>query len=262
MDISEQLEFFRTRFGRVCTKADIDVFRADLVRLNLDVMSAALRQSLEAATAAKRAPRDVRASVLAQYNRIVASQAQLFPVFFVFESAWRSLVAARLDALYQTGDWWHPIRDLVAAGREPSASMRLAGTVTTREVVITIVHILKAPGVRPGSLQTTYELLSAGTLGALERIIERNWSPVAQVLANRSADGRMTLETFKASYRLVREARNEMFHHRRVSDRREVLKAAETLLGALDMDLAARIADIRGAEVPLDLLRSARVRPG
>lgn len=67
---------------------------------SLDVLSGVLKQAEAAALSAKKTTRDARGAVMAHYERGVAQLAQLFPVFFVFESAWWTFAVAALRGIY------------------------------------------------------------------------------------------------------------------------------------------------------------------
>jgi hypothetical protein len=250
MTAAEQLEFFRTRFGRVVSRLQLEVFSADLARLNLDVMSAALKQTAATATAVNRPPKDVRLAVLAHYERMAASIAQLFPVFFVFESAWRSFVAAGLSEIYGNDEWWHGVRDAVERGADTSGVTAFSGRPASAELVRTVTHVLDGIGGRIGRLSTTYELVQEASLGHLSKLIEGHWRDIASGMNGRAALGPLTWGKFEPLFRRVRRARNDAYHHRVISDRADVVAAAESLLDLLDIHLGSRAAAIDAAVLP------------
>lgn len=250
MTADQQLEYYRTRFGRLITRSQLQQFSSDLARCNLDVMSAALKQAAAAATSSGRPPRDVRLAVLSQYDRIAASITQLFPVFFVFESAWRSYVAAGLDAVYGSGDWWHVLRDLVAQGADTSAIASLGGRPVSAELVRTVVHALGGVAGGCGRLASTYEFVEEASLGHLEKLIQGHWSALGAGLNQGTALGPPTWGRFESTFRRVRRARNDAYHHRVVADRATVVAAAEQLLDLLDVHLGTRVASISGVALP------------
>lgn len=251
MTSDQQLLFYRHRFGRTMTPTDLALFERDLETCNLDVMSGALRQAEAAAQAAAKPPRDVRGAVLAQYDRGAAKLSQLFPVFFVFESAWRSFVAATLRASYGDDQWWHEIRDAVAQGADVDDISLLNGRPAAAELVRTIAHAL-AGTTTCGNLSTTYELLEVCGLHHVGKLIEFHWSIVADRLnlaASSAVSGR---SGFDALFQRVRRARNDAYHHRVVAGRSEVLLAAEQLMDLLDVHLGARLERV-AAQTPSPL---------
>jgi hypothetical protein len=257
MQADRQLEFYRTRFGKMPSKLQLDIFKTDLARLNLDVMSAALKQAEAVVQATKRPPRDVRLAVLAQYDRVLASIGQLFPVFFIFESAWRSYAAARLSLIYGRDDWWHGVRDAVAQKKDPRTVTRL-GTLPARTEVLVIVSRILAPIQAPGGLSSTYDLMAEATLGQVERLIGRHWTDMSSPFSSPAGSVAMTSGRFEALFAKVRRARNDAYHHRTVSDRAGTVSAAEQLLDLLDLHLGDRVAAVSATQLPSLAFRTVK----
>lgn len=249
MQAEAQLDFYRTRFGRVPTRVQIDQFRADLARVNLAVMAAALRQTERIALDRKRPPQDVRLAVLGQYDRLVASVGQLFPVFFAFESAWRSYASARLSLIYGSEHWWHGVRDALASNRHLSTVARLNGRTAIPEVVTVVSRILNASPQRD-RLMTSYDLIEEATIGQVEKLIERHWSDMASPFSSTTSLGNPTSAAFLALFSRVRKARNQAYHHRLVPNASAAVSAAEDLLDLLDVHLGTRVAPIAAAQLP------------
>lgn len=261
MDSVEQVRFFRSRLGRILPGLQADLFAADLTRANLDVMDAALKQVAAAATAAGSPPRDARAAVWAEYDRRLAEIAQLFPVFFTFESAWRSLMAVLLAGHYGADDWWQPIRASVLAGRPASTVAMLGGAPARPEVVDTVARMLRPMGRSLAHVSGSYGLLQAGTLGNVETLIERHWSTVRSALRTTTAVGSPTLAQFMVMFGRVRNARNDAYHHRVVAQRVRVVAAAETLLDLVDVHLGdhvVRVEAVHPAPFTLQVGREPR----
>lgn len=242
----QQVEFFRTRLGRIQTRLELQAFQTDLARMNLDVMWAALKATEAVAQQTKRAPKDPRAAVLAQYERIAATISQLFPVFFIFESAWRPYVAARLLLIHGGEGWWHAVRDAVAGGGDPFLVSTLGRQPARTEVVKTLVHILGAAS-QAGRLNTTYELMEEASLSHLELLIDRHWTEMSHPFSRTVALGPIRSQQFAALFKRVRRARNDAYHHRVVSNRGDVLEAAEQLVDLLDIHLETRVKSIANA---------------
>lgn len=245
----QQVEFFRNRLGRIPSRLEQQAFQTELARLNLNVMWAALKATEAVAQQTKRAPKDPRAAVLAQYERIAAAIAQLFPVFFIFESAWRPYVAARLLLIHGGEGWWHDVRDAVARGDDPYAVSTLGTRPARTEVVKSLVHILGALS-QPGRLNTTYELVEEASLSHLEFLIDRHWTEMSHPFSRTIALGTATSQQFGALFKRVRRARNDAYHHRVVSDRAAVLAAAEQLVDLLDIHLETRVMGITNSGLP------------
>lgn len=247
---ADQLQFFRTRFGKKPSRLEEQEFQEDLSRLNLDFMQVALLETAAIATRQNRPPRDVRRTILDRYERLVALDAQLFPVFFIFESAWRTVLAGALDAIYGADDWWHPVRDAVERGADTAMVNSFNGIRVAPEVVRTLNHILgKAPGAL-ANVVSTYDLLELATLFDIGKLIERHWSDLTPVMNAQLAGGPPRWAAFDALFRRIRHARNAAFHHRVVADRAAVAAAAERLLDVIDVHLGARVLALQQVVVP------------
>jgi hypothetical protein len=74
-------------------------------------------------------------------------ESALFPVLFLFETAFRSYSVARLESIYQTDEWWRPIHSALSVGADVRQIKRLNGVHVSRATVRTVEHILTDPEV-------------------------------------------------------------------------------------------------------------------
>lgn len=248
MQPSDLAEFFRTRLGATQTRSQIELFDGDLMRSNLDLMQASLREA-RAIVANAGAPRNARDAVVAIYHVKLAELSQLFPIFFLFESAYRSFTAARLSAVYGDDQWWRPVRDALDMDRDLRTLHHLGNLSARRDVVDTVAHIFKGMGHGASGVSTSYDLLSGGTLAHVERLIGGHWSAIEQVLRQDPARPRLTGSTFTDLFKVVRNARNDAYHHRSVQQRMRVVAIVEQLLDMLDMNLGTHLTTVHQAPV-------------
>lgn len=248
MDASAQATFFGNKLGATLPPLRIAAFERDLLTANLALMDAALQQVAATARTVGASPRDARAAVWAEYDRRVADIQRLFPVFFTFESAWRTLSAAVLRQRYGGDDgWWHPVRAAMAAGSGVSRVGYLGGVPARNEVVRRVENILRnQPTADLHRMATSYDLLEVCTLGDVSWMIDRHWSAVASTFSATALPA-PTSAIFADLFRRVREARNDAYHHRPVSDGQKVIAAAERLLDLVDVHLGARVATTSSA---------------
>lgn len=257
---SEQLEFFKTKLGKTQPKLPLGLFEKDIMRCNLDVLWAALKAEESFVQRMKRANPDSRAAVLRNYHVTSALIAQLYPVFFVFESAWRTYVATCLDEIYGTDDWWHGVRDLVAQGADPM-SVATLGRLPARSLVTKEVGYILSTVALPSGLESTYALTNHATMKSLEILIDSHWREMSVPFTATMSLGKPTSSVFQALFKRVRDARNQAFHQRVVTDRGAAVKAAEQLMDLLDVHLGDRVKAIAEATVaPLEftVIREAR----
>ena len=246
MNARQQADFFRTQLGSSLPPLQVREFEADLLHVNLNVMDAALQQVAATARTAGKPPRSARGAVWASCNRSVAEINQLFPVFFIFESAWRAVLSEVLKARYGGSDtWWHPIR--AAMHSDGRGITSLEGAQVSNDVVRRVVNMLKRQNAAQlSTLTSSYNLIEASILSDVEWLIERHWSMVAS-LFSLSLDPRPTSSQFTALFKRVREARNDAYHHRIVSNRQRAVDAAEKLLDLINVHLGSQATAIAAA---------------
>lgn len=244
MTESELLAFYQHRLGRLITRQQLQIFEADVSRLNHNVLAAALRATEAFATKFNRPPQNPRQAVLAHYERLSSAIAQLFPVFYLFESSFRPYVAKRLVVIHGGEGWWHEVRDQVSHDPSPPQVTTLGNKPARGEVVRTLAHALRAIPSRD-DLTTTYELLELATLGHLEALIDLHWTDMSTPFS-----GATTSSEFRQLFAKVRKARNDAYHHRVVADRNGVVSAAERLVDLLDVHLGNRLTGMANVQLP------------
>jgi len=249
MNPGDLLETFRVRLGATQSNVQVTLFQADLMRANLDVMKAALRE-VQSIAASAGTPRNARDAVIARYNARLAEISQFFPVFFIFESAFRSFTAARLALAYGDDQWWRPVRDAVVQGRDPLRLHRLGTLPARRDVVDTVAHLVRSMGQNAAGITTCYDLLEGGTLAHVERLIASHWSVIDSALRQPLVPGPITASGFGDLFRIVRHARNDAYHHRMIGNRARAIGIVERLVDMLDISLAARIQALDAAKIP------------
>lgn len=251
MTAAQQVQVFRDGLGTVLPSLQVDVFAADLLRTNLNVMDAALKAVAATVRAAGKPPRDARAAVWAEYHRRVAEVAQLLPVLFTFESAWRTVSAEVLKARYGGVDgWWHPVRAAMHPGGRAAPVPALGGVPARSDVVRRVERMLSmVGGPVQATLSSSYDLLEAGSLKDVEWLVDAHWSTFASTFSPAAIGGPPTSAQFGALFRRVRLARNDAYHHRTVSDRQKVVDAAERLLDLVDVHLGDRVAATTGSRL-------------
>ncbi|WP_156527612.1 hypothetical protein [Bradyrhizobium stylosanthis] len=241
------LNIFNTRLGRVPMRAESELFAADLARTSHELLEPALRE-LAAKAATSPLGRDLRDQTLAVFHRKLAEQSRLFPLFFIFETAFRAFVAARMETIYRRDDWWRPIEAEIAANRNPTALSTLYGVRVPRDMVRTVEHILReAASTRRHTFSTGYQVIAAGTMAHVGKLIEQHWAEMVSVFnsAHRvRPQGRMTSSEFRQHFTLVRHARNDLYHHRAVPRQTRVVEVIDELISMLDLDLGKIYAEL------------------
>ena len=251
---STLLAFFRERLAGTPTRAQVEAFEADLARSSHELMHAAL---LEMRASGFQDPirGNFRGRALAVYERKLAEQARLFPIFFILETAYRAFVAARLEAVYGTDNWWVPVRDGIAAGLDVRFLTAINGRSMSKSTIRTIEHLMrKAGSVECGTFRTGYDVVAAGSMAHVGQLLGQHWSAMLGPMnpGHRARHhGRLTSGEFTQLFDKVRNARNTIYHHRSLSGQARVVEIAEELLELLDIDLGSAFERIDAARLGL-----------
>ncbi len=250
------IKFFKRYLPFTPTPEQVEVFTADLSLVSPYLMEAALVEIKEGAQGTKpETASDWRPAVFKIYNRKIAEHGQLFSVFHTFETAFRSTVAVTLEQHFQEKRWWRPIYDAVKA-RRPIKQIRIGSITIPNNKANTIVEIIKAiDGDRfqrdlVGHFGNGFQFLEASDLHHTARLIEDHWSvfsPRFQRPARPPETGmnRLSLDHFKQKFKVVSDARNDIYHHKSVARMSNVVLHAEDLLDYLNYSLRFVCSKIR-----------------
>lgn len=106
----------------------------------------------------------------------------------------------------------------------------------------------------------TYDLLEAGTLGHVGRLIAANWTEIEPTF-HRDGHPPLTASNFRDQFNKVRLARNDAYHHRMIAGRSKVVATAERLLDLLDAHLGNRVDALQNAPIqPLAFTTAVEAR--
>jgi hypothetical protein len=180
----------------------------------------------------------------------VAEHAQLFPVFHCFETAFRSTVAVTLERHYRHARWWRGIYEAMKRGDKSKSVTRIGAAVVTRHAAYRIGQIVSAIEGEPfhrnviNSLNNGYEFLEECDLAHTLQLIECNWSVFSSLFSGQLP---LTQKDFSAKFDKVRDARNDVYHHKSVANRPDAVAAAEELLDRLGFSLGFVCREIQAA---------------
>ncbi|HXW48602.1 MAG TPA: hypothetical protein VEK31_04080 [Xanthobacteraceae bacterium] len=185
-------------------------------------------------------PADWRPLIFQIYNRKVAEHAQLFPIFHTFETAFRSTVAVTLEDHYHHARWWRGIYNQLRNGNSATSITQIGGVPIPSHAAHRIGQIMMAidgdqwqRNIVSG-LKNGYQFVEWCDLGHIRQLIEEHW----RVFSPRFAQPkRLTLADFKAKFDRVREARNDVYHHKAVARLANVVATAEELLDYLNCSI-------------------------
>ncbi|WP_454886387.1 hypothetical protein [Sphingomonas oryzagri] len=245
------LEFFEHHLHFTPTAGQVDRFERDLALVSPYLMRAALKEAAASKGLVGKTFDDQRAAILGIYYRKVAEHAQLFPIFHTFETAFRSIVAVGLETHYANRSaWWTPIRTALRAGHSASTVPHLYGVAVSKDaahLIGQIIYSIEGDTLAKDLLGPTvdgYAFTELCDLSHIQNLIATHWSVFSPLLGKS-----ITLNGFKAKFRAVREARNDIYHHKSVARMTNVVTSAEELLNRVGCSLAFSYDKITGSKV-------------
>lgn len=225
----------------------VDGFKRGLMKVHQGLMEHALTEVAGARTMLSRPASSGRAIVLAVYGRKVAEQGKLFPVFHTFESAFRSTLARWMHAHYRVARWWQDVYVAISQGKDATTVKQISGVALSGGAARAIAGMIKridgddlSRSVMP-SLSTGDEVLREAVLFDVGNLILSHWTHFQPRFSFVPSHPRLTRADFENTFKKVREARNDVYHHKSVSHRPDIVAAAEFLLDFIDVHLGAAL---------------------
>ena len=244
-DISYEFltDFFVNYLPFTPTAHQVNVFQGDLALVSPYLMRDALKEVCAGnpGNILHYQPNDWRPAIFKVYNRKVAEQAQLFSVFHCFETAFRSTVAVALERHYNQTRWWAGVHAALRAGQLARTVRQVGGVVLTRDAADLIARIIESidgPSFqrnRVATFQNGYEFAENCDIGQIGFLVEKHWA----IFSHRFVRGtrRLSMADFMAKFQRVRDARNDVYHHKSVARMTNVVQTAEDLLDYLNFSL-------------------------
>lgn len=236
--------FFVQHLSFTPTSGQIADFEADLHLVSPFLMEAALIEvkngSLKALLASD--SRQWRSAIFKVYNRKVAEHAQLFPVFHTFETSLRSTVVVYLEKYYDHRRWWRRIYEELRRGNQATTVSDINNIFVSKDTAHAIGEIILAIDGNNfqkqlvGKFLNGYQFIEYCNLAHVGRLIEVHWSAFSPLFINNTT--RLSLSDFKSHFSRVRDARNDIYHHKSVARTSNVISSAEKILDYLDCSLS------------------------
>ncbi len=231
-------KFFSDHLPFIPTEGQIADFQADLALVSPFLMEASLIE-VRAGTLGYvlvYRPSEWRAAIFKVYNRKVAEHAQLFPIFHSFETAFRSTAAVALERHYRHPRWWRGVFEAVRKGQPAKSVTRVGDVPMTKRAAFIIGKIIEANDLTAVAKFKSYEFVECSDLSHIGQLIVEHWD-VFQGFFKRATPPYTTAD-FNAKFDRVRNARNDVYHHKSVARMSDVVATAEELLDQLDFCLS------------------------
>ncbi|MBD3798662.1 Abi family protein [Sulfuricurvum sp.] len=173
------------------------------------------------------------ALLLSVYNKNIREHQVMFLLFSIFENAMRSKAAITLSTSYSSrhsDDWWKDISSMNKDMIKPIG-----------EALIKLHKNI--PNIN------TYDIFDTFTLGHLQSIYTNHWSLFQHFFTRKIYKGHslptIDRENFKTKFENIRDARNDISHHKPINysrrGRSDLIKDCEVLLSNLDFNLEAAV---------------------
>lgn len=231
------LEFFQHHLPFTPTGAQVDQFERDLALVSPDLMGAALKEAHAGKAIQQGSFAERRAAIFRIYYRKVAEHGQLFPLFHTFETAFRSTVAVKLETHYGKADWWKPIFQALRAGDDAKTVGWINGIAISKDKAHAIGQIIfhiegeKLGRNVLGGVADGYAFAELCDLNHIGNLVYHHWGLFSPAYFQQPRV--MALSEFRLKFKRVREARNDIYHHKSVANMTGVVGAAEDLLERL-----------------------------
>lgn len=231
-------KFFSEHLPFTPTAGQVADFKSDLALVSPFLMEASLIE-VKAGTLGNilvYRPTEWRAAIFKVYYRKVAEHAQLFPVFHSFETAFRSTVALQLEQHYSHKRWWRAVYEAMRKGQAPKTITEVGGAKMSTRVAFLIGKIIDSNDMTAiEGFDNGYQFLECCSLGQTRQLIEQHWSTFSPLFHR--ANPPYTLADFTSKFDRVRNARNDVYHHKSLARMSNVVATAEELLDHLNFSL-------------------------
>ncbi|TIR76429.1 MAG: hypothetical protein E5X15_18075 [Mesorhizobium sp.] len=230
------------------TARGTDSLMADLRRFNPEL----LRDSLVELLSSSVHTEGTREEISSVYTRKLKEMAALYPLLFHVENALRARLSLEIFDRFGIDQWWVPILKAIRSGN-PAHSVKQIGTVPiTRYFAVRVGHIVESvEGTRDGPAKLDQmtcgsQLLAESTFGELRYLVSNSWTDFQHIFrGSRGVIKAITKLEFSALSKVIVDVRNDLYHHRPISDRQTFVNVCEILadhleshLGSLDTAMA------------------------
>ncbi len=236
------IDFFVNYLPFTPTSGQVDDFRRDLSLVSPYLMKAALVEIKNGSVGKKlQSGKDWRPAIFQVYNRKVAEHAQFFSIFQSFETAFRSTAAVTLEEHYRSSKWWTYIYETIRKGNAARSVTTLCGKPIATDTAHSIGELIFAIDGENfqrnivGRCNNGFQFLEHCDLAGIARLIENHWSIFGPKFER--GKNRLSLDHFKKKIKVVRDARNDIYHHKSIARMTDVVKHAEDLLDYLNFSL-------------------------
>jgi hypothetical protein len=233
---------------------EVDSFETDMRILNPTLLKDSILEA-KATTDMARTPQAEQRQIIHRiYTRKIKEFSSLYPFVFAVENAMRSALSDHLEAHFGRPDWWTVVRDAILAGKDHKAFAVICGKPASRDFIkqafFTVGKLLEGPQkAKITGAGLTDEFYYCLTIGELGRLMTTDWILIRGMFEPDASLG-FTLDhtTFNNTIKVIREARNELYHSNPIRNRKVVVESCERILNALNFHLGDYDTDLAGTQ--------------
>ncbi len=175
----------------------------------------------------------------------------MYPFLFALKGGLRNRFADELYLRFGTDEWWKDIRAAMASGHAPNTVKVVNQVPISSHFANYVGDILKY--IDGDSLRRTttlsmtcgLQLLTAATFGQLRYLLGNNWHEFGSIFVGRKKGPRqITKNDFMSLTKTIMEVRNDLYHHRPISNQQACVDACERLMDHLDFHLGSFDAEL------------------
>jgi len=254
--------------------ADTDLFHADMLILNPVLLKDSIKECQATSNIDRKPGMAQRGEIHRVYARKAKELAALYPFIFSLENCLRHKAAAHYGKVFGIDTWWTLIRDKIKNDQNAddmpvnkTGRKRLKGVQVTPKFVAQLFRtfyvmsdkqLSTLQGDEDDLIDEYYMCLS---LGSLFHLIDADWNLARGMFVSDEDLGRTLRKGDLTNwFKIIREARNELFHSRSIGDVAKVARACENTLDKLGFHLGDFDKHVAGTQItraPLIIPRAA-----
>lgn len=186
-----------------------------------------------------------REAIMRIYNRKTKEMAAMFPFLMAIEGALRGQLACEMYRIFGTDQWWLPYCTALNAGKQFKDVTYINGIpVPGSKFSNTVGKIIMSINGKEGKNATTItcglEFLSEATFGQIRYLGEHSWAQIMHIFRGTKGDTHQIVkQDFINLTKEILDMRNDLYHHRPISNQQKCVEACERLLDHFDNHLGA-----------------------
>jgi hypothetical protein len=186
-----------------------------------------------------------RSTIIKIYNRKTKEMAALYPLLMSVEGALRGQLASAMYRMFGVDKWWISYCAAIASGNEVTTvtavnGFNVPGTKFSRTIGKIIATINAKERQNAATLSCGFEFLSGASFGQLRYVAEASWSNIMPLFrGRRGGPAQIVKADFMDLTKVILDLRNDLYHHRPISNQQSCVDACERLLDHFDHHMGA-----------------------